>query len=101
MQFHRKGGETPEIRDTPSSQVANFTIACSEKYKGEEYTEWINVVAWGKLAEIIGQYVGKGDLIYISGKMQTRKWQEKEGNDKYTTEINAKEMKMLGYHLQS
>ena len=89
-------GRNPETRYTQSGKaVASFSIACSEKRGGEESTEWVNVVAWEKLAEIAGQYLTKGSLVFISGRMQTRKWQDKEGGTRYTTEIVAREMKML------
>ena len=89
-------GRDPESRFTQSGKtVVNFSIACSEKRGGEEYTEWVNIVAWDKLAEICGQYLTKGSLVFISGRMQTRKWQDKEGGTRYTTEIVAREMKML------
>ena len=89
-------GRDPESRFTQSGKtVVNFSIACSEKRGGEEYTEWVNIVAWDKLGEICAQYLQKGSLVYISGRMQTRKWQEKSGTDRYTTEIVAREMKML------
>ena len=89
-------GRDPEIRYTQSGKaVASFSIACSEKRGGEETTEWVNVVAWEKLAEICGQYLVKGSLVFISGRMQTRKWQDKDGGTRYTTEIIAREMKML------
>ena len=89
-------GRDPEIRYTQSGKaVASFSLACSEKRGGEESTEWVNIVAWEKLAEICGQYLTKGSLVFISGRMQTRKWQDKDGNDRYTTEIVAREMKML------
>ena len=89
-------GRDPEIRYTQSGKaVASFSIACSEKRGGEEATEWVNVVAWEKLAEICGQYLAKGSLVFISGRMQTRKWQDKEGGTRYTTEIVAREMQML------
>ena len=89
-------GRDPETRYTQSGKaVASFSIACSEKRGGEESTEWVNVVAWEKLAEICGQYLAKGSLVFISGRMQTRKWQDKEGGTRYTTEIVAREMKML------
>lgn len=81
--------------------VVNLSIACNEKYKDksgekQEKTEWVNVTIYGKLAEITSQYVEKGKQIFISGRMSTRKWQDKEGNDRYTTEIIAQDMKMLG-----
>ena len=94
-------GRDPETRYTQSgSPVCSFKIACSEKYKDasgnmQENTEWVPIVAWEKLAEIAGQYLTKGSLVFISGRMQTRKWQDKEGGTRYTTEIVAREMKML------
>lgn len=89
-------GRDPESRFTQSGKtVVNFSIACSEKRGGEEYTEWVNIVAWDKLGEICAQYLQKGSLVYISGRMQTRKWQDQSGTDRYTTEIVAREMKML------
>ena len=80
--------------------VATFSIATSERWKGQdgkvqESTEWHRIVAWGKLAEICGQYLRKGSRIYIEGKLQTRKWQDRDGSDRYITEIVAREMKML------
>ena len=95
-------GRDPETRYTQSGKaVASFSIACSEKRGGEESTEWVNVVAWEKLAEICGQYLAKGSLVFISGRMQTRKWQDKEGGTRYTTEIVAREMKMLSPRSES
>ena len=89
-------GRDPETRYTQSGKaVASFSLACSEKRGGEESTEWVNVVAWEKLAEICGQYLAKGSLVFISGRMQTRKWQDKEGGTRYATEIVVREMKML------
>ena len=89
-------GRDPETRYTQSGKaVASFSIACSEKRGGEESTEWVNIVAWEKLAEICGQYLVKGSLVFISGRMQTRKWQDKDGADRYSTEIKVREMKML------
>ena len=89
-------GRDPETRYTQAGKaVASFSIACCERFGGEKHTEWINVVAWEKLAEICGQYLHKGSLVYISGRMQTRKWQDQSGTDRYTTEIVAREMKML------
>lgn len=82
-------------------QVVNLSLACNESYKDktgekQERCEWINVVAYKKLAEIISDYCEKGMQIYISGRMQTRKWKDSNGIDKYTTEIIASEMIMLG-----
>ena len=85
----------PESRFTQSGkQVTSFSIACSEKRGGEEFTEFINLVAWEKLAEISAEYLRKGSLCYVSGKQCTRKW-EKDGVMRYTTEIILREMKML------
>ena len=75
-------GRDPEIRYTQSGKaVASFSLACSEKRGGEESTEWVNIVAWEKLAEICGQYLVKGSLVFISGKLQTRKWQDRDGGE--------------------
>ena len=96
-------GKDPEVRHTQSGQaVANFSLATDESYKNHEgekvkKTEWHNVVAWGKLAEVIQQYVKKGQLVAIIGKLQTRSWDDKQtGAKKYTTEIVAQTLKMLG-----
>ncbi|MFH2124823.1 MAG: single-stranded DNA-binding protein [Pseudomonadota bacterium] len=94
-------GKDPEIRYTQSGTgVATFNVATTERWKDkdgqmQETTEWHRVVVWRKLAEICGQYLHKGSKVYIEGKLQTRKWQDQNGNDKYTTEIVANEMKML------
>ena|SRR5258708_7387132 len=96
-------GRDPEVRYSPNGQaVANVTIATSESWKDkntgekQERTEWHRIVFWGKLAEIAGEYLKKGSQIYIEGRIQTRKWQDKDGNERYTTEIVANEMQMLG-----
>ena len=96
-------GRDPEVRYTPSGDsITNTTIATTDAWKdkqtGEkkEATEWHRVVFFGKLAEIAGQYLKKGRQVYIEGALRTRKWQDKEGTDRYTTEIVASEMKMLG-----
>lgn len=94
-------GKDPDLRYTPSGDaVCNFSIACGDDYKDKngqkvEQTEWIRVTAFRRLAEIIGEYCKKGSMVYISGKMRTRKWQDQSGNDRYTTEIVANEMQML------
>ena len=94
-------GADPEIRTTQSgTQVTTFNVATSERWRDkdgqqQESTEWHRIVAWGKLAEICGNYLNKGSRVYIEGKIQTRKWQDQSGNDRYTTEIVAREMKML------
>ena len=101
-QFIGRTGDAPSIRYTQSGiACANFSLAVDESYKDksgnkQKKTEWINIVAWDKLASIIGEYVGKGDLLYISGKLQTRSWEDKEGIKRYTTEIIASTMQMLG-----
>lgn len=94
-------GADPEIRYTQSgSAVATFNVATTERWRdkegqSQESTEWHRIVAWRKLAEICGEYLHKGSKVYIEGKIQTRKWQDQNGNDRYTTEIVAREMKML------
>lgn len=94
-------GKDPEVRYTASGQaVASFSLATSEKFKGksgdwEERTEWHTVTLWSKLAEIAGEYLAKGKTVYIEGRLQTRKWQDKNGNDRYTTEIVGEKMQML------
>lgn len=100
--FIGRTGKDPEVTYTASgTAVAKFSVACSEKWKDkqgqqQERTEWVNCSAFGKLAEIIGTYVQKGSLLYVSGKMQTDKWQDQNGQDRYTTKIVVNEMKMLG-----
>ncbi|MBK5273727.1 MAG: single-stranded DNA-binding protein [Desulfuromonadales bacterium] len=94
-------GKDPEVRYTASGQaVAGFSLATSEKFKGktgewEERTEWHNITLWGKLAEIAGEYLSKGKTVFIEGRLQTRKWQDKSGNDRYTTDIVGDKMQML------
>ena len=90
-------GRDPEVRYTAGGKsVASFSVACSEKRGDNETTEWVNAIAWEKLADICGQYLQKGSLVYISGRMQTRKWEDKDGGTRYTTEIVVRDMKMLG-----
>ena len=96
-------GQDPETRYMPSGKaVTNLRIATSESWKdkqtGEqrEQTEWHTVVMYDRLAEIAAEYLKKGSQVYVEGKLRTRKWQDKEGRDRYTTEINANEMQMLG-----
>ena len=95
-------GRDPEIRYMPSGEaVANFSIACTDSFKSktgekQERTEWVRISMFGKLAEIAGEYLKKGSSVYVEGRMQTRKWQNKEGVDQYTTEIIADRMQMLG-----
>lgn len=95
-------GRDPELRYTAGGQaVANFTLATSESFTKrdggrEERTEWHRIVAWGKLAEICGEYLQKGRQVYIEGRLQTREWEDKDGGKRRTTEIVAREMQMLG-----
>ena len=95
-------GKDPEVRYTPSgSAVASFSVATSEKFKNrngemEERTEWHNVVLWGRQAEVAGEYLSKGKTVYIEGRLQTRKWQDKDGRDRWTTEVVGDRMQMLG-----
>ncbi len=96
-------GADPETRFMPNGDaVANVRLATTESWKdkatGEkrEITEWHRVVFYRKLAEIVGQYLKKGSAVYVEGRIRTRKWQDKEGQERYTTEIEANEMQMLG-----
>jgi single-strand DNA-binding protein len=96
-------GRDPEVRYTPNGDsITNVTVATTDTWKdkatGEkkEATEWHRVVFFGKLAEIAGQYLKKGRQVYVEGALRTRKWTDKEGQERYTTEIVANEMKMLG-----
>lgn len=95
-------GADPETRAMPSGMtVANIRVATSESWKdkqsgeSKERTEWHNVAMFGRLGEIAGEYLKKGSKVYIEGSLRTRKWQDKQGNDRYTTEIIANEMQML------
>ena len=94
-------GKDPELRYTASgTAVASFSLATSERFKGksgdwEEKTEWHNVTLWARLAEIAGEYLSKGKTVYIEGRLQTRKWQDRDGKDRYTTEIVGEKMQML------
>ncbi|MDO8446981.1 MAG: single-stranded DNA-binding protein [Deltaproteobacteria bacterium] len=95
-------GADPEVRYTSGgTAVAKFNLATSETYKDkdggkQEKTEWHRVVAFGKLGEICGEYLSKGKQVYVEGKLQTRSWEDKDGNKKYTTEVNVNNMVMLG-----
>lgn len=100
-------GREPEVRYTPSgTAVANVSIASVRKWKDkdkqpQEETEWHRVVFYDRLAEIVGEYLKKGASCYVEGRLKTRKWQDKEGKDQYTTEIVAEQMQMLGGRDQS
>jgi single-strand DNA-binding protein len=95
-------GRDPETRYMPDgAAITNISIATTETWKDkagekQEKTEWHRVAFFGKLAEIAGEYLKKGSQVYVEGRLQTRKWQDKDGNDKYTTEIVADRMQMLG-----
>ncbi len=94
-------GQDPELRYTGNgTAVCNLRIATNESYKDQEgqlveKTEWHSVVAWSRLAEICGEYLKKGSRVYFEGSLQTRSWEDRDGNTRYTTEIKAREMMML------
>lgn len=95
-------GANPEIRYTPSgAAVANFNLATNENWtdkngQKQERTEWHRVVVWGKLAQLCGEYLAKGKQAYVEGRLQTRQWQDKDGQTKYTTEVIATTVQFLG-----
>ena len=95
-------GKDPELRSTPQgTQVARFSVATTESWKDrsgqrQEKTEWHNVVAWDKLATICGEYLQKGKLVYVEGRIQSRSYDDKDGQKKYITEIKADNVTMLG-----
>ncbi len=95
-------GRDPELRYTQNGQaVANFSLATTESYakrdgEREDRTEWHRIVAWGRLAEICAEYLSKGRQVYVEGRIQTREWEDREGEKRRTTEIVAREMQMLG-----
>ena len=95
-------GQNPEVRYTPSgAAVANFSVATNESWSDksgqkQERTEWHKVVVWGKLAELCNQYLAKGRQVYLEGRLQTREWKDKEGQTKYTTEVQAQSVQFLG-----
>lgn len=96
-------GGDPEVRYTANgTAVANFSLATSEGWtdrntgEKQEKTEWHRIVAWGRLGEICGEYLSKGKQVYIEGRIQTRSWDDRDGNKRWTTEIVAREMVMLG-----
>ncbi len=96
-------GRDPEVRYTQDgTAIANFSIATSEEWKDkktgekQERTEWHKIVAFRRLGEICGEYLSKGRQVYVEGRLQTRDWQDKDGNKRYTTEIVASQMQMLG-----
>jgi single-strand DNA-binding protein len=95
-------GQNPEVRYTPSgAAVANFSVATNESWtdksgQKQEKTEWHRIVVWGKLAELCSQYLTKGRQCYVEGRLQTRQWQDKDGQTKYTTEVQAQTIQFLG-----
>ncbi|MGH8313565.1 MAG: single-stranded DNA-binding protein [Steroidobacterales bacterium] len=95
-------GADPETRAMPSGMtVANLRMATTESFKDksgewQERTEWHNVALFGRMGEVAGEYLRKGSQVYVEGRLRTRKWQDKQGNDRYTTEIVANDMQMLG-----
>lgn len=97
-EFIGRLGRDPESRFSPDGmQIVSFSIAVGRKYKDKEETEWVNIVAFGKLAEICAEYLSKGKQIYVAGRMNTQKYQDKEtGQDRYSTRIIADQMQMLG-----
>lgn len=95
-------GQDPDVRSTASgTSVANLNVATNElgpkdqSGNRQEQAEWHRVTVWGRTAEIAQQYLNKGSLVYLEGRLQTRKWQDKDGNDRYSTEINAFEMQLM------
>ena len=95
-------GKDPEVKHTNNgTAICNFSVATTESWKDQqgakqERTEWHRITVWKRLAEIVGEYVRKGTLVYVEGRIETRKWQDNDGNDRYTTEIIAREVLMLG-----
>lgn len=96
-EFIGRLGKDPETRYSPSGDaICNFSIAVGWKSKDKEGAEWVSISAFGKLAEICGQYLKKGSQVYVAGRFSTRKWTDKDGVDRYSTSINADQMQMLG-----
>lgn len=95
-------GQNPEVKYTPSGMaVSNFSVATNESWvdksgQKQERTEWHRIVVWGKLAELCSQYLAKGRQVYVEGRLQTRQWQDKDGQTKYTTEVQAQTVQFLG-----
>lgn len=94
-------GKDPEVRETKAGNIVNMVMATSEKYtdksgQKQEKTEWHNLVVFGKLADVVSKYVKKGDKLYVEGSITTRKWEDKEGNTRYTTEVKVRDLTMLG-----
>ena len=101
-EFIGRLGKDPEVRFSAAGDaVCNFSIAVGSKFQEKESTEWVRIVAFKKLAAICGDYLKKGSQVYIAGRMVTRKWQNKDGVDQYTTEVVADQMQMLGGKTES
>lgn len=90
-------GRDPEMKTSQGgTEICRFSLAVSEKYSGEERTEWFNVVAFGKTAEVAGKYLAKGSQVYIEGRFQTRKYQDRDGNERTATEVLVSNLTLLG-----
>jgi single-strand DNA-binding protein len=96
-------GQDPELKNTPSgAAVCNFSMATSESWNDkntgqkQEKTEWHRIVVWGKLAELCNQYLSKGRQCYVEGSLQTRSWDDEQGNKRYSTEVNARTVQFIG-----
>lgn len=90
-------GRDPEVRYTPDGlAVTNFSVAVTEKIRGEDKTLWFKIVAFGKLGEICGEYLSKGKQVYVDGRLQTSEWEDRDGNKRFSLEIVANTMQMLG-----
>lgn len=95
-------GRDPEVRQTPSGQsVARFSVATSRRWtdksgERQEKTEWHNIVVWGKMADIVGKYLNKGRTVFVEGEIQSRSYDDKDGNKRYITEINARDIQFVG-----
>lgn len=95
-------GSDPEMRFTGNGQaVANFNVACNRRYTTRdgdqrEETEWVRVVCWARLAELAGQYLSKGRQVYVEGRLKTNQWEDRDGNNRYTTEVVANDIQFLG-----
>jgi len=90
-------GTDPEMRFTPNGNaVVNFSVATNEKFGETEHTEWFKVTAWNKLAETCNQFLSKGRQVYVEGRLQTRKWEDNDGNTRYSTDVIANRVSFLG-----
>jgi len=89
-------GKDPELRKAGDTSVTTVSLATSKTVKKETYTEWHSVVFWGTTADVVYKYLKKGSQIYVEGELRTRKWTDKDGNDRYQTDVHAQSMVMLG-----